>query len=131
MASLRIYFGAYTISSIQEIKDKIIADSNNFFQFNEKDNAVRSGFYRRSKVLNPVIEDFYVSDFFEIDTKKLPTLNTELLYFQYIENTQEKEEKHYPILVKVIFNRKKSVLCFFTKWLVKKKILSVYLVKRT
>ena len=106
MASLRLYFEAIIQDPIERIKEKIFSDESNFAKF-ESSNILTPGFYKKSKILSPILNDYYISNFFEIGQKKLPTLITELSYFNY-DNKTKSEIRQFPILIKILYNQKRG-----------------------
>lgn len=120
MASLRLYFEAIIQDPIERIKEKIFSDESNFAKF-ESSNILTPGFYKESKILSPILNDYYISNFFEIGQKKLPTLITELSYFNY-DNKTKSEIRQFPILIKILYNQKKKVLGFYSRSPLKNKL---------
>ncbi len=113
MPSLRIYFDAAVKDTMDIIRQQILMDSNHSAIFDKNSNILQAGFYKN--ILELVNENYYISDYFEIGVKNIPTLETELSYFNYAEIPSLSEKRQYPILIKIIFNPRKRVLCFYTR----------------
>lgn len=127
MASLRLYFEAIIQDPIEKIREKISSDESIFAKF-ESSSILTPGLYKKSKVLSPILDDYYISDFFEIGQKKLPTLITELSYFNY-DNKTKSEIRQFPILIKILYNQKKRVLGFYSRSPLKNKLADNLIIK--
>ncbi|MFX0138241.1 MAG: hypothetical protein ACFFDN_31660 [Candidatus Hodarchaeota archaeon] len=112
MGSLKIYFHAKSMNSIEEIRNKILQNPNLRAKI-EGTRVQRSGYY--IKILKEIGNNYYVSDYIVLRTKKIPSLNSELEYFKYKEGREEIKEEQYPIIIKILFNPKKQILCLFTR----------------
>ncbi len=118
MPPLRIFLTAIPELDIDELEKIIKANEDNFAKINKNLNVERPGFYKQQVVFKKILDDYYTTDYIETDTKTLPSLNTELFYFKYLDNITETEERMYPIFIKLILNRRKGVLCLYSKQVV-------------
>lgn len=115
MPLLRIFHDVYTKSEITQIEDKIKSKSDNFAEFDNDKKLVRPGFRKNQQIFKPTSKGYYIAEYFEIDKRSMPSYYTEMYYFKNLSEKVESEEKLYPILIKILFNRKKKVLCLYSK----------------
>lgn len=116
MPTLRIYYDAFFDAELEDIEKKIETQSA---YFNEKYDLLQSGFYNKSSILQQVLESYYVANYIDKGSKSIPSINSELAYFNFVEGNSESEEKIFPILIKLIFNKKFGILCFYSKQIIR------------
>ncbi len=127
MPSLRIYFDVAVKDEVDIIRQLILQDNNYLASFDNNSNILQAGFYE--KILEHVNENYYISDYFEIGVKNIPTLKAELSYFKYGDTPNLSETTQYPILIKKILNPRKKVLCFYTRAKISNKLSNDLLAK--
>ncbi len=118
MPTLRIYYNAFfdaTLKHIEKkIEDKLV--SHDFKNYNNQ-----SGFYKKDKIFHQVLENYHVANYIDKGTKTFPSINSELAYFNFTEDKNESEEKIFPILIKIIFNKDQGILCFYSRQIIRNK----------
>lgn len=119
MPTLRVYLDAYFDNDLRTLEAVIAKDPNNFAQFNEYDEIIQPGFF---KVDDRVFQEtegigYLIANYFRIETKNYPSKNSELYYFNFIEDNQYRDEKKYsfPMLIKILINKNKGIMCFYSK----------------
>ncbi|MFX1257008.1 MAG: hypothetical protein ACFFAN_04055 [Promethearchaeota archaeon] len=122
MPTLRIYFNSYIEPDLKEIETNLLGNRENFAEFDNEGEITRGGFYK-AKIIFTKIENsnYFIANFIIKESSKVPSRDSELLYFNLIRESSKKEETEYfyPILIKLIINMKKRILCFFNKKVVK------------
>lgn len=112
---MRIFHDAITQSSIEQLEENIKKNPENFALFDATMTIKRAGFRDNQPLFKVGPKEYYVTEFFEIDSKTLPSYYTEMYYFKNVGNLSDSEEKVYPILIKILLNRKKRILCLYSK----------------
>ena len=120
MPSLRIYFDAFVKNSVKEIKVQILGNKDRLAKI-ENNQIINTGFYKK-KILEKIEDDYYIADFFEIGQKKIPSIQTELAYFNYLDTLSKSEIRQHPTLIKIVFNPRKKIMCFFTRAKISNKV---------
>ena len=115
MPLLRIFHDVYTKSDLTQIEDKIKSKTDNFAEFDKDMKLLSPGFRKNQQIFKPVSKGFYIAEYFEMDKRSTPSYYTEMYYFKNISDKVESEEKSFPILIKILLNRNKKVLCLYSK----------------
>ncbi len=123
MPLLRIFHNVYTKSDIPLIEDKIRSKTDNFAEFDKDKKIISPGFRNIPQIFKPISNGYYVADYFEIDRRSMPSYYTEMYYFKNISEKVELEEKTYLILIKILLNRNKKVLCLYSKQILRNDIV--------
>jgi len=116
MPTLRIYYNAFFDAKLEDIEKKI---ENQLAYFNDKNDTFHPGFYRTVNIFQAVLENYYVANYINKGTKVIPSINSELTYFNFAEDINESEEKLFPILIKIIFNKNLGILCFYSRQIIR------------
>lgn len=122
MPTLRIYFDAFFNNSLEEIQVGILADQERLAKFDKDNNITDSGFFKEKKVIFRQISgtDYYMANYLLKQSKKVPSKNSELIYFKMLpqDTSGEEFEYPYPTLIKLIVNKTKGILCFYSRRIV-------------
>jgi len=125
MPTLRFYFDAFFDTEIEELEKKLEFNSINV---RGKPEHLISGFYKKNRIFKNVL-GYDISNFLEIGKKVLPSMNSELAYFNLIERNMNTEKKFYPILIKLIINKEKGILCFYSRQIIQNKTANKLVLK--
>ncbi len=118
MPTIRFYFDAYFDAEIEELENKLESNSINV---RGKSEHLISGFYKKNRIFKNVIGNYYIANYLEIGKKILPSMNSELAYFNLTEKNMNSEKKIFPILIKLIINKDEGVLCFYSRQIIQNK----------
>jgi len=116
MPTLRIYYNAFFEAKLEDIEKKI---ENRLANFNQQNDILQSGFYKKDGIFQELLEDYYVANYIDKGTKIIPSMNSELAYFNFVEKSNESEAKNFPILIKIIINNNLGVLCFYSRQIIR------------
>ncbi len=117
MPTIRFYFDAYFDAEIKELENRIDSSSIDVRRRAEK---LISGFYKKNRIFKNVL-GYDIGNFLEIGKKVLPSMNSELAYFNLIERNMNTDKKFYPILIKLIINKEEGILCFYSRQIIQNK----------
>ncbi|MFW9877932.1 MAG: hypothetical protein ACFFG0_33030 [Candidatus Thorarchaeota archaeon] len=129
MPLLRIFHDVYTKSEINQIEEFIKSNNENFAEFDEEKKLLKPGFRKSKQIFKPSSKGYYIVEYFEIDKRSMPSYYTEMYYFKNLTEKIESEEKLYPILIKILFNRKKRVLCLYSKQILRNDLVNNLIIK--
>ncbi|TKJ23923.1 MAG: hypothetical protein CEE43_01805 [Promethearchaeota archaeon Loki_b32] len=129
MPLLRIFHDVYTKSEISRIEENIKIKNENFAEFDEEKKILKPGFRKSKQIFKPTSKGYYLTEYFEIDKRSMPSYYTEMYYFKNLTEKIESEEKFYPILIKILFNRKKKVLCLYSKQILRNDLVNNLVIK--
>jgi len=122
MPTLRIYFDAFFNNSLEEIQATILADQDCLAKFDKDNNITDSGFFKEKKVIFRQISgtEYHVANYLLKQFRKVPSKNSELIYFKILPQDASGEEVEYPFptLIKLIVNKGKGILCLYSRRLV-------------
>lgn len=118
MPTLRIYLNAFFDAQLETIKKKaecqlVDSDIKNF--------KYNPGFFKKGKLFHKISGDYYIANYIDIGAKSIPSLESELSYFSFINDNGETDEKIFPIIIKIIFNKEEGILCFYSRQVIKNK----------
>ncbi len=123
MPTLRIYLDAHFDNDLSKIEEKLFLNPDNFAHFDKNDEITHSGFYSMDGRIFHEIENtgYHVANYFRKETKIYPSKNSELSYFKLLEEGRNEQDRvyTYPMLIKLIFNKQKGILCFYSKKILK------------
>ena len=126
MPTLRFYFDAYFDAEIKELENKLESNSKDVRGRSEN---LFSGFYKKNRIFKNVLGNYYIANYFEIGKKSLPSMNSELAYFNLTEKNMNSEKKIFPILIKLIINKDDGVLCFYSRQIIQNKTANKLILK--
>lgn len=126
MPTIRFYFDAFFDTEIEELEKKLEYNSIDVRRRTEK---LISGFYKKNRIFKNVFGDYYVANYLEIGKKILPSMNSELAYFNLIERNMNSEKKLFPILIKLIINKGNGILCFYSRQIIQNKTANKLILK--
>lgn len=129
MPLLRIFHDIIIKSEIPQIEEKIKNNSDNFAEFNNEKKLLRTGFRRNQQIFKPTLKGYYTAEYFELDKRSMPSFYTEMYYFKNLLEKVESEEKFYPILIKILLNRNKKVLCLYSKQILRNDLVEILINK--
>ncbi len=126
MPTLRFYFDAFFDAEIKELENRIDFSSIDVRRRAEK---LISGFYKKYRIFKNVLGNYYIANYLEIGKKILPSMNSELAYFNLTEKNMNSEKKIFPILIKLIINKDEGVLCFYSRQIIQNKTANKLILK--
>jgi hypothetical protein len=118
MPTLRIYFNALFESELENLEHNI---ANEIIEFDQLNYKGQSGFYKQGNIFEKILDTYYIANYIESGYKSLPSMNSELAYFNFMEEKEEIEEKYYPILIKIVINKQEGIMCFYSRQVLKNK----------
>ena len=125
MPTLRFYFDAFFDAEIEELENKLESNSINV---RGKSEHLISDFYKKNRIFENVL-GYNICNFLEIGKKVLPSMNSELAYFNLVERNMNTEKKFYPILIKLINNKDEGILCFYSRQIIQNKTANKLILK--
>jgi hypothetical protein len=125
MPTIRFYFDAFFDIEIEELENKLESNSINV---RGKSDHLISGFYKKNRIFKNVL-GYDIGNFLEIGKKVLPSMNSELAYFNLIERNMNTDKKFYPILIKLIINKEEGILCFYSRQIIQNKTANKLVIK--
>lgn len=126
MPTIRFYFDAFFDAEIDELENKLESSS---FYIRGKSEKLISGFYKKNRIFKNVFGNYYIANYLEIGKKILPSMNSELAYFNLIERNMNSEKKLFPILIKLIINKEDGILCFYSRQIIQNKTANKLILK--
>ncbi|TFG07701.1 MAG: hypothetical protein EU539_04290 [Promethearchaeota archaeon] len=118
MPTLRIYYNAYFDAEIQQLEMEI---SNNLKIPQKKKPNMFSGFYKNDKIFHLLYQNYYIANYIELGTKLIPTINSELAYFNLVDQDFKSIKHAFPFIIKLIINKEEGIICFYSKQIIKNK----------
>ncbi len=118
MPTLRIYLNFLFKNDLEEIETNILKNEDNFAKFDDNDMILKSGFFEDQKIFTKIEDtDYYIANYLLQQSKSIPSKNSELIYFKLQESKVDSKEERifFPILIKIIFNINKKVLCLYSR----------------
>jgi len=126
MPTIRFYFNAFFDAEIDELENSLDSNSINIRGKSEK---LISGFYKKNWIFKNVFGNYYIANYLEIGKKILPSMNSELAYFNLTEKNMNSEKKIFPILIKLIINKDEGILCFYSRQIIQNKTANKLILK--
>ena len=126
MPTLRFYFDAFFDTEIEELEIKLESDSINV---GGKTENLISGFYKKNRIFKNELKNYFIGNYLEISKKVLPSMNSELAYFNLVERNMNSEKRLFPILIKLIINKEEGILCFYSRQIIQNKTANKLVLK--
>lgn len=126
MPTIRFYFDAYFDAEIEELENKL---ESNSVDVRGKSENLNSGFYKKNRIFKNIWNSYFIANYMEIGKRILPSMNSELAYFNLTEKNMNSEKKIFPILIKLIINKDEGVLCFYSRQIIQNKTANKLILK--
>ena len=126
MPTIRFYIDAFFDTEVEELENKL---QSNSIDAKRKSEELILGFYMINRIFKNVLGDYYIANYLEIGKKILPSMNSELAYFNLIERNMNSEKMLFPILIKLIINKEEGILCFYSRQIIQNKTANRLILK--
>jgi hypothetical protein len=118
MPTLRIYYNSFFDTKLENIENKT---EKHLINIEDKNSEAQPGFLKKERVFSKILGDYYIANYIDIGYKAIPSMKSELAYFNFIEESGESEEKNFPVIIKIIINKEEGILCFYSRQIIKNK----------
>lgn len=102
MPTFRIYYDAFFDTKLEAIELKM---KNQLIDINTRNFKEQPGFLKREKIFLRIFGNYYLANYIDMGSKIIPSITSEIAHFNLIEDIGESEEKNFPVIIKIIFNK--------------------------